>query len=198
MVGIRGRVWKHRLYVLWFSLDSFSSSIWSFLFLYLGFPGGSDSNMPAMREIWFLSLCWEDPLEEDMATHSSILAWRIPMDRGAWWATVHRVAKSQTRLKQLSRHGWLQCCVSSTCTAKWLNYTYTYIHSFPDFFPMMVITEYWVEFPVLYNRSLLSLLYIVVCICQSQTPNLSCPSPLSPLVIINLFSESVSLFLFCK
>ena len=37
-----------------------------------------------------------------MATHSSILAWRIPMDRGAWWATVYRVAKSRTRLKQLN------------------------------------------------------------------------------------------------
>ena len=36
------------------------------------------------------------PLEESMATHSSILAWRIPMDRGAWWATVHRVSKGQT------------------------------------------------------------------------------------------------------
>ena len=44
----------------------------------------------------------EDPLEEDMATHSSILAWRISMDRGTWWATVHEVTKSQTRLKRLS------------------------------------------------------------------------------------------------
>ena len=44
------------------------------------------------------SLGWEDPLEEGIATHSSVLAWRIPMDRGAWWATVHGVAKSQTRL----------------------------------------------------------------------------------------------------
>ena len=35
----------------------------------------------------------EDPLEEGMATHSSSLAWRIPMDRGAWWATVHGVAR---------------------------------------------------------------------------------------------------------
>ena len=41
---------------------------------------------------------WEDPLEEGMATHSSIFAWRIPMDRGAWQATAHRVAKSWTRL----------------------------------------------------------------------------------------------------
>ena len=39
------------------------------------------------------------PLEEGMATHSSILAWRIPMDRGASWAIVHRAAESRTRLK---------------------------------------------------------------------------------------------------
>ena len=44
----------------------------------------------------------EDPLEEGMATHSSILAWGIAMDRGAWGATVHRVARSWTRLKGLS------------------------------------------------------------------------------------------------
>ena len=53
---------------------------------------------PAMWETWVRSLSWEDPLEEDMATHSSILAWRILMDRGAWWATVHGVTKSWTRL----------------------------------------------------------------------------------------------------
>ena len=40
----------------------------------------------------------EDPMEEGMATHSSILAWRIPMDRRAWKAAVHGVAKSQTRV----------------------------------------------------------------------------------------------------
>ena len=43
-------------------------------------------------------LGWEDSLEEGMATHSGILAWRIPMDRGAWRATVQGVAKSQIRL----------------------------------------------------------------------------------------------------
>ena len=41
-------------------------------------------------------------MEKETATHSSILAWRIPMDRGAWWAAVHEVAKSQIRLKWLS------------------------------------------------------------------------------------------------
>ena len=47
-----------------------------------GFPGGSDSKeSPAVQETWVQSLGWEDPLEEGMATHSSILAWRIPMDR---------------------------------------------------------------------------------------------------------------------
>ena len=51
-----------------------------------------------MQETWVLSLSWEDPLEEGMATHSSILAWRILMDRGAWRAAVHGVAKSQTQL----------------------------------------------------------------------------------------------------
>ena len=61
-------------------------------------------NLPAMQEAQVRSLGWEDPLEEGMATHSSILAWRIPMDRGTWWATVHRVTKSQTQLKRLSMH----------------------------------------------------------------------------------------------
>ena len=47
------------------------------------------NDLPAVWETWVQSLGWEDPLEECMATHSSILAWRIPMDRGAWQATVH-------------------------------------------------------------------------------------------------------------
>ena len=46
-----------------------------------------------MQETRVQSLGWEDPLEKEITTHSSILAWRIPMDRGAWRATVHGVAK---------------------------------------------------------------------------------------------------------
>ena len=66
---------------------------------YIGFPGGSVvKNLPTIQETQVQSLGWEDPLEEEMATHSSILAWKNPMDRGAWWATVYGVAKSQTRL----------------------------------------------------------------------------------------------------
>ena len=52
-------------------------------------------NPPAMKETRFQSLAWEDPLEEGMAY--SCLG--NPMDRGAWWATVHAVAKSWTRLR---------------------------------------------------------------------------------------------------
>ena len=52
----------------------------------------------AMWEIWVRSLGWEDPLEEGMATHSSMLAWRIPMDRGVWQATVRGVTDSWTQL----------------------------------------------------------------------------------------------------
>ena len=55
-------------------------------------------NLPAMQETRVRSLGRENPLEEGMATHSSILAWRIPMDREAWRAAVHGAAKSQTRL----------------------------------------------------------------------------------------------------
>ena len=51
-------------------------------------------NQPAMWETWIQSLHWEGPLEEGTATHSSILSWRHPVDRGAWWASVHGVAKS--------------------------------------------------------------------------------------------------------
>ena len=55
-------------------------------------------NPPATWNTWVQSLGWEDPLEEDMETHSSILAWRSPMDRGAWWVAVLGVAESQARL----------------------------------------------------------------------------------------------------
>ena len=56
-------------------------------------------NLPMIQEpqeTRVQSLGQEDPLEEEMVTHSSILAWRIPTDRGAWWATVPGVAKSPT------------------------------------------------------------------------------------------------------
>ena len=61
-------------------------------------------NLPAMPETWVRSQDWEDPLEEGMATHSSIPAWRIPRDRGAWCAAVHGVAESWTQLSAYALH----------------------------------------------------------------------------------------------
>ena len=54
-------------------------------------------SLPAVQETQVLSLGWEDPLEKEMATHSSILAWRIPVDRAAWQDIVHRVTKESDR-----------------------------------------------------------------------------------------------------
>ena len=64
-----------------------------------GFPGGSDGKESACN-LGDLGqfLGWEDSLEEGMATHSSVLTWRIPKDRGAWRATVHMVTKSWAQL----------------------------------------------------------------------------------------------------
>ena len=62
--------------------------------------GQMAKNPPAMCETWVLFLDWEDPLEEGIATHSSILVWRIPMDRGAWRAT-------QSMGLQRVRHDWV-------------------------------------------------------------------------------------------
>ena len=66
----------HKLYSTYIARE------WAFLVAHLV------NNPPAMWETWVRSLGWEDPLEESMATHSSILAWRIPMDREAWQALV--------------------------------------------------------------------------------------------------------------
>ena len=55
-------------------------------------------NLPAMQETQVQSLDQEDPLEKGMATHSSISCLENSMDQGAWWATVHGVAWSQTQL----------------------------------------------------------------------------------------------------
>ena len=57
-------------------------------------------NLPAVQETQVQSLGWEDPLEKGMATHCSILAWRmrIPVDRGALRAAAHGVTESQTQL----------------------------------------------------------------------------------------------------
>ena len=63
--------------------------------------------MREMQETQVRSLDGEHPLEKEMATHSSTLAWKSPMDRGAWRATVHGVTQSRTGLSTHSRHSGL-------------------------------------------------------------------------------------------
>ena len=77
-------------------------------------------NLPAMQETWVRSLGWEDPLEKGKATHSSILAWRIP------W-TVHGVAKSWTRL---SNFHFTSVLIVLLSTFKYSNYMeFTFLHT---------------------------------------------------------------------
>ena len=64
--------------------------------------------MQETEEMQVRYLGQEEPLDEGTAPHSSILAWRIPMDRGAWRATVQWVAQSGTRLKRLTTQQELQ------------------------------------------------------------------------------------------
>ena len=65
----------------------------------LGFPGNSVVKNPsAKQEMWVRSLDQEDPLEEEVASHSPVFLPRKSHDRGAWWATVHRMAKSHSLL----------------------------------------------------------------------------------------------------
>ena len=84
---VRGRVLEFGKIVVLVITEKLGSCLWLSLVAQL------IKNPPAMWETWVGSLGWEDPLEEGMATHSSILAWRIPMDRGAWRATVHGVQR---------------------------------------------------------------------------------------------------------
>ena len=79
--------------LVWFFF-SISSFIIAFLYFLASLVAQTVKKPPAMPETWVQSLGQEDPLGVGIATYSSILAWRIPTDREAWWATVHRVAKS--------------------------------------------------------------------------------------------------------
>ena len=93
--GLRAGIYEPLPEILWDS--SFPGSFLNRIIIELipGLLWWLRSASPAMQETWIRSLGWEDPLEKDMATHPSILAWRIPMDRGAWQVTVHGVAKNR-------------------------------------------------------------------------------------------------------
>ena len=107
---------------------------------------------PRWMGSWWRILTKHGPLKKGMANHFSILAWRIPMDIGGWWARVRRVTKSQTCLKQLRTHSdgsrvknqvllrqcfWVCCfiyCICHTCSvlacsgSSWQDYPLLYHH----------------------------------------------------------------------
>ena len=92
----------------------------------IGFPAAQwVKNMPAMKEMQVRSLSREDPLEKGHGNRSNILV-ENPMDRGAWQATVHGVAKSWARLKQPSTDACmhpsqrLACCLEESECPHWM------------------------------------------------------------------------------
>ena len=95
------KTWQKNLAQSQTQLEQLSMHRESFGLLPRGSAVKNPPTIQEMQETWVQYLGWEDLLEKGTAFHSSILAWRIPMDRGAWQATVHRVRKSWTRLKQL-------------------------------------------------------------------------------------------------
>ena len=126
-------------------------------------------SLPAMQETGVQSLSRGSSLEEGMATHSSVLAWSIPMNRGAWRVTVHVVAKSQFGSESYSV-GFVSGVQHSESV--------TYLCFFYILFPYTVIRD--VEenslcCPV--GASCLSVFHVVVCVCSSQTPHLTLPQP---------------------
>ena len=82
-------------------------------------------NPPAVWETWVRSLGWEDPLEEGMATHSSILAWRILMDRGAW--------RLQSLGQQRVRHDWATEHSTACFQFSWVHLQYPMVTSMFNF-----------------------------------------------------------------
>ena len=138
-------------------------------------------NAPA--NVW--SLGQEDPLEEGGAIHSSILAWRIPLDRGAWQATVHRITHSQTWLKRAHMQ-WLAILSIFSCAcwqfAYLLKRREMSVQILCPFFICLFIVESWMIY--------------------AKSPNLARPDWVSSIVkweswIWSLRSPQLSCYLIC-
>ena len=82
------------------------SCLWNPMDFWSSLVAQTAKNLPAMRETWVLSLCWEDPLEEGMATHSSIPVQRTCVDRKTWWASPWGCKESDTTEVTEHIHGF--------------------------------------------------------------------------------------------
>ena len=100
----------------------------------MSFPGGSEVKASACNvgDQGSISGSGRFPLEKEMATHSSILAWRIPWMGEAWWAIVHKVAKSRTRLSDFSFTFTLLCPQSCLVLVKYFHVMFLCLKSFND------------------------------------------------------------------
>ena len=129
--------------------------------------------LPAMQETWVRSLCWEDLLEKEMATHSSILAWRI------LWMEEH--GRLQSMGSQRVGHDWASSLSLSL---------------FIDYMPHKVIIKHWLNFLcyILYPCNLF-VLYVVV-YTYSPLPILPLLPPIPPLVFTSLFYVSVCIWVY--
>ena len=128
--------------------------------------------LPAMQETWVRSLCWEDLLEKEMATHSSILAWRIP---------------------RMEEHGRLQSMGSQRVRHDWA----TSLSLFIDHMPHKVIIKHWLNFLcyILYPWNLF-VLYVVVYTSYSPLPILPLLPPIPLLLFTSLFYVSVCIWVY--
>ena len=88
--------------------ESPNSTVYDIVFVRVRPPLGAQmvKNLPAVWETWVWSLGWEDPLEVGMGTHSSTLAWRIPVDRGAWRTKVHGVTNMDMTERLSTAYRW--------------------------------------------------------------------------------------------
>ena len=149
-------------------------------------------------------LGWEDPLEEGMATHSSILAWRIPWTEELVRLQIIESLRVRHDCSNLAHTHTiaLQRCVSLCCTTMWLTYRHTYTPSLldlpptPPSHPSKAITERQAELPVLQSSFPLAICFKqeYIDVSATQFIPLSPPTPHAPMSTC-LFSTSASSFL---
>ena len=107
-------------------------------------------NPPARQETWVSSLGWEDPLKKGMTTHSGILSWRIPIDRGAWQATVHGLAKKRTERLSTAQHNVVRMAKDREKSAAWAKWSWRRTSHFAsvinwDYFPLFPLNIFMAE-----------------------------------------------------